>query len=159
MAEHRAFQYNTFGRQSRAAEAVQITDRLLVIDDDVSICTLIAKLGEKAGFSPTTAVSLEEATRLLRAHRFDCITLDLNIGKNSGIQLLRVLADMACGTSIIIVSGSLPSMRDLAEAIGNMMRLQLEEPVPKPIDFAKLRAAFAGIKEKLVLQRNAKPAA
>jgi DNA-binding response OmpR family regulator len=139
--------------------AAQRPDRLLVIDDDASICTLIGKLGEKAGFAATRAVSLEEATRLLRAQRYDCVTLDLFIGKNSGIQVLKVLAEMACTTPIIVISGSMSSMRDLAAAIGNMLQLNLLQPFPKPIDFAKLRTTLAGVKEKLELQRHTEPAA
>jgi two-component system chemotaxis response regulator CheY len=141
------------------AGASQSPDRLLVIDDDTSICTVIQKLGEKVGFAATRAVSVEEATQLLRAHRFDCITLDLSIGKNSGIELLKVLADMACTTPVIIISGSMRSMRDFAASIGNTMHLDLQPPLPKPIDFAKLRTTLAGIKDKIDAERRTKPAA
>lgn len=156
MIEHQDFRH---AGNAPADGAPQVPGSLLVIDDDASVCALIGKLGEKAGFAVTHAVSADEATRLLRARRYDCITLDLNIGKNSGIEVLRVLADMACTTPIVIVSGSLPSMRDLAEAIGNMMRLNLVPPVPKPIDFARLRTTLAGIKQQLPVHPSAKPAA
>ncbi len=159
MTEYRPSQSVGDDGPSRLGGASRAPDRLLVIDDDASICTVIEKLGEKAGFAATRAVSLEEATQLLRAHRFDCITLDLGIGRNSGVELLRVLADMACTTPIIIISGSMRSMRDFAAAIGNTMHLDLQEPLPKPIDFAKLSTALAGIKDKLDLQHRTKPAA
>jgi DNA-binding NtrC family response regulator len=159
MAEHQSSQNTDDSESPQLNGAPQALDRLLVIDDDISICTVIEKLGEKAGFAVTRAVSLEEATRLLRAHRFDCLTLDLSIGKNSGVELLKVLADMACTTPIIIVSGSMRSMRDFAASIGNMMHLNLQQPFPKPIDFAKLRMALVDIKEKLDTQRKGRPAA
>ncbi len=159
MPEHQASQYAGNGGLPRLDGASQVADRLLVVDDDASICALIGKLGEKAGFAPAHAVSLEEATQLLHAQRYDCITLDLNIGKNSGIKVLRVLAEMACTTPIIIISGSMPSMRDLAAATGNMMRLNLLQPLPKPIDFVKLRTTLTAVKETLQPQRSSKPAA
>ena len=83
------------GGMSSFAAASNALGRLLVIDDDTSICTLIEKLGEKVGFAATRAISVEEATQLLRTQRFDCITLDLSLGKDTGIELLKVLSEMA----------------------------------------------------------------
>jgi DNA-binding NtrC family response regulator len=159
MAEYQTLQDVRNDGASSFGEASKVPGRLLVIDDDTSICTLIEKLGEKVGFAATRAVSVEEATRLLRAQRFDCITLDLSLGKNTGIELLKVLSEMACTTPIIIVSGAMRSMRDLAASIGNMMHLPLQEALPKPIDFAKLKAALAEVERNLELQRKTTSAA
>lgn len=120
---------------------------LLVIDDDASICAVIEKLGEKAGFTPKRAMSTEEATQLLRAQRFDCITLDLGIGKNSGIELLGVLAEMKSTTPVIIISGSMKSMRDFAVSIANNMHVAVRHQFAKPIDFAKLKEALVDVRE------------
>jgi len=121
--------------------------RLLVIDDDRSVCTLIERLGEKAGFAAMCAPSLEEATRSLRAHQFDCITLDLGIGKDTGVEVLKILGEKASTASIIIISGSMRSMRDFAVGIGKRMHLELEQ-LGKPIDFALLRTKLTNIKMK-----------
>jgi DNA-binding response OmpR family regulator len=123
--------------------------KLLVVDDDNSICTVIEKLGEKAGFATTRAVSLEAATQLVRTQHFDCITLDLNVGENSGIELLGILAEKACATPIIIISGSMDSMRDFAASIGDKLRLPIQQSLGKPIDFAKLKATLIGIRKKI----------
>ncbi len=138
--------------------APQEPDSLLVIDDDISICTMLEKLGEKAGFAVRRAVSLEEALQSLRTQHFDCITLDLGLGKNSGVEVLNALADMACTTPIIIISASMRSMRDFAATIGGTMYLDVRPPFAKPIDFAKLKAALIGIKETLNSQRQVLPA-
>jgi DNA-binding NtrC family response regulator len=159
MAQYQPSQYAGDVGLPRPDGTAETPHRLLVIDDDASTCAIIGKLGERAGFAVMQAASVEDATWLLRAHRFEGITLDLTIGKNSGIELLRVLADMACTTPIIVISGSMPSMRDLAAAVGNMMNLNIQQPVPKPIDFAKLRTALVGIKEKSETRRNTAPAA
>jgi len=121
--------------------------RLLVIDDDRSVCTLIERLGEKAGFAAMCAPSLEEATRSLRAHQFDCITLDLGIGKDTGVEVLKILGEKASTASIIIISGSMRSMRDFAVGIGKRMHLELEQ-LGKPIDFGLLRTKLTNIKMK-----------
>jgi len=132
---------------------------LLVIDDDTSICTVVEKLGEKAGFAATRAVSVNEAADLLRVRRFDCITLDLSIGKDTGIELLGILSQMACTTPIIIISGSMRSMRDFAVSIGNKMNLVVKEPFSKPIDFAKLRRALVDVRKKIKPRQTIAPAA
>jgi CheY-like chemotaxis protein len=136
-----------------------LSGRLLVIDDDRSASMIIAKVGERAGFSATSAASFEEAVQLLLSSQFDCITLDLNIGKDSGIGILNLLASMERKTPIIVISGSLPSISELAAAVGNMLQLNLLQPLPKPIDFAKLKAVFGGIKQGLDQMRAAVPAA
>ena len=159
MAERQLSQDAMNGGMSSFAAASNALGRLLVIDDDTSICTLIEKLGEKVGFAATRAISVEEATQLLRTQRFDCITLDLSLGKDTGIELLKVLSEIASKTPIIIISGAMRSMRDFAASIGNMMHLPLQEALPKPIDFAKLKAALAEVKKNLDSQRRATSAA
>jgi DNA-binding NtrC family response regulator len=144
---------------NQSPRSAELSGRLLVIDDDRSTSMLIAKLGECAGFSGTSAASCEEAEQLLQSSQFDCITLDLNIGKNSGIGILKLLASMASKTPIIVISGSAPSFSELARAVGNMLQLNLLQPLPKPIDFAKLKAAFGGIKQGLDQKRAAVPTA
>jgi two-component system, chemotaxis family, chemotaxis protein CheY len=134
--------------------ALQTVDRLLVIDDDVPTCTMLAKIGEAVGFSVRRAVSLEQAADLLRTEHFACITLDLGLGKNSGVEVLNILAKMACTAPIIIISASMRSMRDFAAEIGNTMHLDIRPPIGKPIDFAQLKTTLAGIKQKLSMQRE-----
>jgi len=129
--------------------------RLLVIDDDASICTVIERLGEKAGFAPERAVTVEEAKQLVHTDRFDCITLDLSIGTDTGVELLTTLAEMASTTPIIIISASMRSMREFAVSIGNNLHLAVQEPFSKPIDFAKLKEALVGVRKKIGAEQNA----
>ena len=146
MPEHQSSQ---FVEDGAATHAETKQPQLLVIDDDVSICTVIERLGEKAGFAARRAVSRDEAADLLRGHRFDCITLDLSIGKDTGIELLNILHNMECTTPIIIISGSMRSMRDFAVTIGSKLNLAVQEPFSKPINFAKLREALVDVRKKI----------
>jgi two-component system, chemotaxis family, chemotaxis protein CheY len=152
MAETQHSQYAGNGGPSSFDEAARA--QLLVIDDDISICAVIEKLGEKAGFAAKRAVTLEQATQLLRTEHFDCMTLDLSIGKNTGVELLGVLAEMGCTTPIIIISGSMRSMRDFAVTIGNNMHLSIQQQFAKPIDFANLKNALVSIHQKIDAQRK-----
>jgi len=56
MAERQLSQDAMNGGMSSFAAASNALGRLLVIDDDTSICTLIEKLGEKVGFAATRAI-------------------------------------------------------------------------------------------------------
>ena len=147
------------GPASQREAALQQPDSLLVIDDDLSICTMLEKIGEKAGFAVQRAVSLAEASTLLRERRFACMTLDLGLGTNSGVEVLNVLAELACTTPVIIISGSQRSMRDFAAAIGGNMHLDVRASFGKPIDFAKLKATLVEIKQTPGAQRQAVSAA
>ena len=137
-----------------SVSAVSALGRLLVIEDDPTICRLIEKLGEKAGFTATTVDSFDDAVRLLEANQFDCITLDLLIGTKTGIAVLLCLADMGITAPIIVISGSPPAARDLAKKVGKMLQLNLLETLAKPIDFTALRTTLARVKEHCDLQRN-----
>jgi two-component system, chemotaxis family, chemotaxis protein CheY len=120
--------------------------RLLVIDDDIVHRGIIGKVGDRAGFSITQAASFDEAARLLQKERFDCITLDLSLGRNYGLEIIHLLADIDCKTPVIVISGAGQSVAKLAIAVGRMKRLNICEPVSKPIDFALLKGILAQIK-------------
>ena len=147
------------GRDGLSAPGGAQQPKLLVIDDDVSICMVIEKLGEKAGFSGKHVVTVEEAKQIVRAEHFDCITLDLSIGKDTGIELLTVLRELGSATPVIIISGSMRSMRDFAVSIGDRMHLAVQEPFAKPIDFARLKQTLVGIRSKTAAQQRIAPAA
>jgi two-component system chemotaxis response regulator CheY len=133
--------------------------RLLVIDDDISICEVIEKLAEKVGFAVVRAVSVDEAARHLRESHFDCITLDLGLGEDSGVEVLKILADMGHHMPVIIISGSQRTMREFATMIGNNLHLPLQQHLAKPINFAVLKKALADIKQNLESQYSPQPAA
>ena len=121
--------------------------RLLVIEDESATSMLITKVAEKVGFAVAAAASVEEATRLLRMQRYDCITLDVNLGKGNAVQLVRTLAETARTTPIIIISGSPEWMRAVAESVGIIAHLNILAPVPKPIDFAMLRRTLTNVRQ------------
>lgn len=131
-------------------------NELLAIDDAYLHLSVVRKIATQAGFTTTGANSVGEATRLLRERTFDCITLDLSLGEQSGIEVLHLLAEMKCRTPIIVVSGSDDSARAETVRIGSFLHLNLCPPIPKPIQLAVLRNALAEIAG--ARQRHATPA-
>jgi len=130
---------------------------LLVIEDTSLHLSIVSKIASQAGFTTTGANSVGEAARLLRERSFDCVTLDLSLGEESGVDILRLLAEMKCRTPIIVVSGSGDEAREETLKIGNFLDLNLCPPIPKPINLAVLRNALAQIANDTQRQKLATP--
>lgn len=116
-----------------------MTRKLLIVEDTPLHLAILAKIGAQEGFTATSARCFAEAARLLAETDFDCVTLDLSLGEQSGTEVLRFLSHINCRTPIIVISGSEQSVREQTVRLGNELRLNLCEPVPKPIDIAALR--------------------
>jgi DNA-binding response OmpR family regulator len=124
---------------SAAADAGKAASRLLVIDDDSLHRMVICRAAAKAGYLPAGAASYDEAARLMRETVFDCITLDLGLGDHAGSEMLRHLANAGCTVPIVIVSGCDPATCKEAVTIAKLLKLNIWECVPKPVDLAMLR--------------------
>ena len=128
--------------------------RLLIVEDDTATKFAITKLADSIGYVTKGAASLQEAERLLRTERYDCITLDLTLGRDSGVQLIKALADRAPDASIIFVSGSPAWARTIASSVARVARLNVIDVVTKPIDFSQLRGILTSAKESLSTQQR-----
>jgi DNA-binding response OmpR family regulator len=132
-------------------------NELLVIDDANLHLSIVSRIATQAGFVTTGASSVDEAAKLLRQRTFDCITLDLSLGEHSGVEVLKLLAEMKCRTPIIVVSGSEDSVREETIKIGNFLDLNLCPPIPKPINLAVLRGVLTKIADGIQKQKLAAP--
>jgi len=137
-----------------AIRSSALQHRLLVVEDDTATKFAITKLADSIGYVTKGAASLVEAERLLRSERYDCITLDLTLGRDSGVQLISAVADRAPDASIIFVSGSPAWARTIASSVARVARLRVIEVVTKPIDFSQLRAILTAAKEHLPTTRR-----
>ena len=130
-------------------------NELLVIEDTSLHLSIVSKIASQAGFATTGANSVSEAARLLRERSFDCITLDLSLGEESGVEVLKLLAEMKCRTPIIVVSGSGDEACEATLKIGNFLDLNLCPQIPKPINLAVLRNALTQIANETQRQKLA----
>jgi len=144
------------GRQTRNGSN-KMRNELLVIEDTNLHLSIVSKIASQAGFATTGANTVGEAARLLRERSFDCITLDLSLGEESGVEILKLLAEIKCRTPIIVVSGSGDEAREETLKIGNFLDLNLCPPIPKPINLAVLRNALTQIANDTKRQKLATP--
>jgi EAL domain-containing protein (putative c-di-GMP-specific phosphodiesterase class I)/ActR/RegA family two-component response regulator len=111
---------------------------LLVIDDDPVQQLAIAKVADRADYTATMASSFEEAQRLLHQSAFDCVTLDLSLGKHDGVEVLRLLADLNHDTSVVVITGCEERIRNATVRLGKALGLSVSEPISKPLDLNAL---------------------
>jgi len=112
---------------------------LLVIDDDPVHRMVIGKVGEKAGYVLTTASSVEDAIGKLAQQKFDCVSLDLSLGGQSGQLLLDSIARNNKHALLIIISGAAAQVREATLASAHDLHINVIE-APKPVDLIALRA-------------------
>jgi CheY-like chemotaxis protein len=119
--------------------------RLLVVDDDILHRLIICRAAAKVGYVPVGAASGREAARLSQEGEFDCITLDIALGDRGGaVALLRHLAEVRCKAPIIVVSACDDETLHETLSLARSLKLNVAEPVPKPVDLTILRRMLEG---------------
>jgi DNA-binding response OmpR family regulator len=89
----------------------------LVVDDDASLRMLMRVNLELEGFAVTEAETLAEAKRAAAVARPDVVLLDLHVGREDSVPLLRELR--AAGVRVAVVTGSadVDDYRDIADGV------------------------------------------
>ena len=75
---------------------------------------------------------------MLRAEKFDCVTLDLSLGPKSGILLLRTLTETGNNVPVIIVSGAGEQVLQTTMDVAGKLNLDAQT-MHKPLDLIELR--------------------
>ena len=135
--------------------AVSPLPSLLIIEDEPLQSAVIGRIAGTVGFESVVARTVGDAAALLQAIPFDCITLDLSLRGEHGADLLRLLGDLRYQAPIMIVSGATGLQLELTTSIARSHKLNVRDPMPKPIHADELRKEFARIRADL----RAKPAA
>ncbi len=124
--------------------------RILVVDDEESIrFTFEAFLGD-AGYRVDTAATLQVALQLAGEHEYDAIFLDILLGRENGMEVLRFIHDHNPNCPVIMVTGS-PDIATAAEAV----RLGAFDYLPKPVhQEGLLRTARKAVEHKKLLDQQ-----
>jgi putative two-component system response regulator len=103
--------------------------RILIVDDEQAICTIIAQRLRKKGCSCVTAHSGKEALHHLYRNKFPLVISDINMPEMNGIKLLKQVKRLDPHIMVIIVT-AFPEIAVAREAI----RLGAYDFIVKPID-------------------------
>lgn len=90
--------------------------RLMVVDDDESVRTLLEDLLVREGHQVDGAATCDEALSHLAINDYDVVITDIIMPKRSGLELLRLIREMAPEVKVVLVTGE-PSYETAAEAV------------------------------------------
>lgn len=99
---------------------------LLVVDDEEAIRTLLARVGERAGFIVDTARDGVEALEMLRRKEYKIAIVDLMMPRLSGYELVQQISTMKPRPFVIVATaltnGAVASLDD------SMVRRVIRKP-------------------------------
>ncbi len=121
--------------------------RILVIEDEPSLLSLIAKRLKEKGYNVDTAKNGSQGEKYIYSVDYDCIVLDLMIPVIDGMTLLRKIRSKKINTPVLILTA-----RDSIEDRVNGLDTGADDYLIKPFSFdellARIRALVRRQKEK-----------
>jgi len=117
--------------------------KLLVIDDEPSVCALVCRVAEAAGYEAEAAGTHEEFTRAYDRLCPNVIAMDLLMPQVDGIALLEILAEKRCRARIIVMTGHHPELLKSAARIAAGHGLDIRDTLHKPFGESDLRRALS----------------
>ncbi len=113
--------------------------KILIVDDEQSICDVLSIALKKDGYSVTTETNPKKALDLVRRDRFDLVLQDLKMPEMDGLDLLREIKK-AREDAIVVIMTAYSTWDRAVEA----MRLGAFHYIKKPFDNnSDIRAAVS----------------
>ena len=129
---------------------MMLTQHILIIDDEESLRFTLKAFLEDGGYLVSTAESFTEAEQLFEQSLFDLVFLDIQLGRHSGLDLLKIIREKFVHCPVVMITG-VPEVATAAEA----MRLGAFDYIPKPIRHETLlRVAKMALKHKMVVDQR-----
>jgi DNA-binding response OmpR family regulator len=116
--------------------------RLLVIDDEQSICEFVKRVAESEGYEVAVATSDEQFQDSYDRFKPSAILLDLVMPKVDGIALLGALAEKHCRAQLVIMSGQHPELLKSGSRLGSGYNLDVRGTLHKPFGVPELQSAL-----------------
>ena len=112
-----------------------MADKVLIVDDDISICKLLEKVMHSNELDTEVAGSGKEALELLKHHTYDVILMDIMLGDMEGFDVIKELRASGIQTPVMIVSGR---NEDYDSLYG--LSIGADDYITKPFNFLELIA-------------------
>ena len=145
----------------RERDAVTALVRVLVVDDDRSMCEMLESNLEQRGFDVSTRLSAAEALEVVNREDFDVVVTDVNMRDVTGVELCDQLLERRPLLPVILIT-AYGTMETAIQAI----RAGAYDFLPKPFRIEQLAmaiergATLARLKNEVQrLQRAAAPIA
>jgi len=109
------------------------SNRILVVDDDISIRKLSTQVLTAFGFQVETAEDGVAGWEALHASRYDLLITDHNMPKVTGVELVKKLRFARMTLPVVLASGAIPT-----EELDRNPSLQLAATLLKPFTMDEL---------------------
>jgi DNA-binding NtrC family response regulator len=107
--------------------------RILVVDDEANIRTLIDEILSEEGYEVTTAADAKHARAARKEHDFDLVLLDIWMPDTDGISLLKEWTESGESGTVVMMSG-----HGTVDTAVEATRLGAFDFIEKPVSLAKL---------------------
>lgn len=114
--------------------------RLLLVEDNIELCSMMKQGLEQAGFQIDTAYDGRCGEEKAYANAYDLIVLDLNLPEKDGLEILKFLRSQQIETPVIIVTA-----RDEIEERALGLDLGADDYLIKPFQMLELRARIQAV--------------
>jgi DNA-binding NtrC family response regulator len=79
-------------------------EKILVVDDEESMCNFLSIMLKKEGYQITTALSAKEALKKMSKDTFDVVISDLKMKEMNGLELIDKITEMESAPYVIIMT-------------------------------------------------------
>ncbi len=111
--------------------------KILVIDDDKSICESLSLYLTEEGYAVGTAYSGQEGLRKIQTEPWNVIILDIFLSDSDGMDILQRIRESAPDSSVIMIT----AFHDMPTTV-KAMKLGAMEYIHKPLEIDELQAAI-----------------
>jgi DNA-binding response OmpR family regulator len=117
----------------------KVSKRILVVDDDPDIRTMLKMMLEYNGYSATITERAEEAENLLRTGQFDLALMDMLLSGINGVDIcLRIKQDKSVKPIPIVMISAHPNAKTICLDAG------ADDFVAKPFDMQEMLSVIEG---------------
>lgn len=115
----------------------QVSPRLLLVDDDEVFCQVLARAIKKRGFDVGIAYDQQQAEQLVAQQQPQFAIVDLRIGQDSGLNVIKALVKSVPDIRIVVLTGY-ASISTAVESI----KLGATHYLTKPAEVDEILNAF-----------------
>ncbi len=117
--------------------------RILVVDDEKSMCEYLEIALDREGFEVDTVQSGKEALKLFRENEYDAMIADIKMPELDGISLLRKVRETNPSIPVVFIT-AYASMETAIESV----RLGASDYVTKPFKFIQIKSRLKQLLEE-----------
>lgn len=114
--------------------------RVLIVEDNQSLASLIAKRLEQAGIESDQAMSSTQGEQALNSLHYEAVILDLGLPDGDGLQLLREMRKAGDSTPVLITT----ARHGLEDRVRGL-REGADDYLPKPFSVEELLARLQAL--------------